>query len=406
MIACKHCLTKNSLDSTFCKHCGTAVPEDERQLALVKHEELVQAGFDMLRENRAAEAMLVAEQAVLEFPTSPGALSLKGMCHEGRGEVAEALDCYEKVVELKPDSALDKIKVNQLRNLMVAKAAEAPASQDRKGALLVAACVAVFLGFGGFALVRALGRPQQVAMQDVKPTPSVVPDTRSLGFTDDPRQRGIDNQGVSPTSAPPSANPGDLTRPSPSQNPVRTPEPATGLPTARADGTLPDPNNPGGEVRPVNPTVPNGFNPNRTPAPRTTDDPNERVIGDNPTASPTPSPSPTGIIEVRPHSGNSGGGGDLAPATGGNGLKAVLAAARSNYQLGKYAEAARGFERAIDMGGGTASNYQRLGDCYRALGRNSQAIGAYERAADLHEAAGNAAGAESCRQHIKVLKGG
>lgn len=244
MIACKHCLTKNSLDSTFCKHCGTAIPDDERQQALMKHEELVQAGFEMLQNNRAAEAMLVAEQAVLEYPTSPAALSLKGMCHEGRGEVAEALDCYEQVVELKPDSALDKIKVNQLRNMMVAKASEAPVAQDRRGAMLVAACVAVFLGFGGFALVRALNRPAPVAMNDATPSPSTVPDTRPLGFQDDPRQRDINNQGVSPTSAPPSMNPSDLVRPTPAPSSA-APEPGTGLPPARRDGQLPDPNDPG-----------------------------------------------------------------------------------------------------------------------------------------------------------------
>lgn len=152
-----------------------------------------------------------------------------------------------------------------------------------------------------------------------------------------------------------------------------------------------------------------------TGRPRPSDDPNERVIDDgnggNGRSGEAPSPSPTGdprgngIIQVNPHNG--GGSGESDGGSGsGNGLKAILAAARSNYQLGKFSEAARGFERAVGIGGGSASNYQRLGDCYRQLGRTGQAIAAYQQAADLHEAGGNAAGAESCRQHIKVLKGG
>lgn len=83
----------------------------------------------------------------------------------------------------------------------------------------------------------------------------------------------------------------------------------------------------------------------------------------------------------------------------------MLGAARSNFQLKHWAEAARNYEEAISLGGGRASSFQRLGDCYKHLGQNAKAVDALNRAADAYENAGNTAGAETCRQEIKLLKG-
>ncbi len=406
MVPCKHCLTANSLDSTFCKHCGTSLPEAELTDAKEKLEALVQTGFDLLKDNRSEEAMVIAETAVVANPSSAAAASLKGMCHEARGEVAEALECYEKVVALKPDSALDKIKVNQLRNMMVAKVTVPPAP-DRKGPLLVAAAVTMLVVVGGIGLVKAMQRPPAVASNDNK-----VPVSSGTGqaLTSFEGSTGPVSTGPpGPIQSTPPSNGGSQlpdngnggTGPIVPPNGGRTGLPPVGSSDNGGGGADDTGHNPVVVVPPViesnhRPTVGGG----------------DVVVIDNPPTSPPvgppgPTPSPTtdpGFIDIKVHGGNKGNGGDDSGSKA-NGLQAVTKAAVSNFQLGRWADAARGYEQAISMGGGRASNYQRLGDCYNHLGKAGQAVDAYSRAAESYEAAGNTASAEVCRQAIKTLKG-
>lgn len=397
MISCKHCLTANSLDSTFCKHCGTQMPEAEVVEAKAKLEELVQTGFDLLKEGRSEEAMIIAENAVTSNPSSPAALSLKAMCHEGRGEAAEALECYERVVDLKPDSALDKIKVNQLRNLMVAKTTAAAASPDRRSAVLLAASIAVLVIVVGIFAVRSLTRaPVQVASNDNRlPQNSMV-------------------QSFAQPTPVATATPGPVNTPAPqpSTAPANTPDTTGGLPTMPpgSGGMLPSAGNDGSEmVPPIKVENPPANNGGSRPAGSPAKNPDDGTIVNPPSPSPSPSapPKSDGQINITVHgqrppsSAGNGGNGES-----GNGLQALLGAARSNFQLGHWSEAARNYEQAIAQGGGRASNLQRLGDCYRHLGQVDKAVDALTRAADSYEASGNQAGADSCRQAIKVLKGG
>ena len=89
MVACKHCSTPNTLDSTFCKRCGTALPEDDVLAGKEKLDALIAEGNKSFNEGRTDEAMAVAETALASNPTSTNALSLKVLCHERRGELAE-----------------------------------------------------------------------------------------------------------------------------------------------------------------------------------------------------------------------------------------------------------------------------------------------------------------------------
>src|SRR5687768_2587278 len=104
MVACTKCESMNSLDSVFCKKCGGALPEEELQVSRQKLDELLKEGFSIFNEGRTEEAMMVAESVIMSNPTSSAAHSLKGMCHERKGEFGEALESYERVVELNPDS--------------------------------------------------------------------------------------------------------------------------------------------------------------------------------------------------------------------------------------------------------------------------------------------------------------
>jgi tetratricopeptide (TPR) repeat protein len=440
-MVCKACLTSNALDSAFCKHCGAPLPDDELQVAREKHEELVQHGYALLKDDKVGEAMRVALQATKDNPSSASALSLLGMAHEAKGEIAEALTAFEAVVELKPDSTIDKIKVNHLRHLLVEEAAQARVQPDRRGALAVALSTVLLIGVGAVGLIWATRNSQTttVAAKDTQAGPNLAQNApkinRASGF-------GTQDTGVPANQPPPIIDPNTLLSGGGTQgtNPMQQPQdnerrnnqgrednggskppsqPGTGLPSGRqgSGNGLPNPEGNGeSQVKPFDPgKIKVEPQPGQTP--KAPDD-GTVVLGNNGGGS-GPSgqgnngksePKGSGIIEVKrsdgsgPKGGNTGGGGGGGQESG-NSRQALLAAARSSFQAGRYAEAARNYSKAIDMGAGTAGTYQRLGDCYRNLGRRGEAIDAYRQAADLFDSGGNAAGADACRAHIRSLGG-
>src|SRR5579862_8728226 len=154
MVSCKSCMAQNSLDSVFCKKCGTNLPADDLQQAREKLEATVADGYKIFSAGRTDEAIQIGEMAVFANPLSTAALSLKAMCHERLGQISEALECHERVLEIDPDSMLDKIKANDLRNLLVARTSIAP-TQSRAP---LAAAVAVFVLVVSIGVVIAKSR--------------------------------------------------------------------------------------------------------------------------------------------------------------------------------------------------------------------------------------------------------
>src|SRR5690349_9064710 len=152
MLACKHCSTPNSLDSTFCKKCGTAVPADLKREASLQLDKLVDEGLAALNAGRTSEALAIADSAVATDPTHLGALHLKSAVHERRGEIADALESAERIVELNPDSELDRIKRNGLRSSLLN--ASTPVVPDRRVAFVAAAAAMVLVACTGILLSR------------------------------------------------------------------------------------------------------------------------------------------------------------------------------------------------------------------------------------------------------------
>ena len=71
MIACKQCQTPNGLDSKFCKNCGQPLSDDAIRNATGKHDQMVKEGYALFNAGLTNEALLVAQAAVEENPTSP-----------------------------------------------------------------------------------------------------------------------------------------------------------------------------------------------------------------------------------------------------------------------------------------------------------------------------------------------
>jgi len=407
MISCKHCATHNSLDSTFCRRCGTPLPEEDLKAAQAKLDELVAEGVTAYNEGRTDEAMAVAESALLSNPSSVMALTLMADCLARKGEVARALECAERIVELNPESELDKIKRNQLRN-QLASSLRLPDKPDRRLAM-TAAAAAVILVVSLGVIVSRLGtdaQAQQVAQLD---TPTNVPAGVDLGQpqTSTPTDPASQTQ---PQAQPPVTEPSAQTNPSggaernldpgdvppvgrenePESSPSRPNLGSSGigglLPRVQGGGEGPEvpPYNPGGitgniGLQQIKPQPP------KTPTSRGNDaDPVEDATTTNSANSAAQPPKDPGEYQITIRKG-SGGGGGSAPE--GNGLEALIRTASQQFQLGNYSAAATTYERALRSGGDAISINQRLGMTYSRLGRSSDAVGAFNRAVQACEGA-------------------
>ncbi len=423
MVSCKHCATLNNLDSDFCRRCGTPLPDNDRQEAQVKLDALIGEGIKALAEGRTEEAMAVAESATIANPASLTAWALKSDCHARRGEVAEALECAERLVELNPDSELDKIKRNQLRSALVSNLRLADRPDKR---------VATMGAFAAFVLVLFLGAAAATFYHN-KDSNSPVADNSltnlnsvpSNGFY--PNGAGeVPNQSQTRGDARSSTDPSDTPAINNQANPSRptvNPLP-TGLPSA-PDGMLPRPDGSGAElnVRLVNPEIRGQVSPtpNATgPAQSADPDPSPSATTSEPVAA-TPPKENAGFIEINVRPGrsnrvtNSGSENSGAAPISSGGIEALVRTGTQQFQLGNYAGAAGTFERAVKMGGSPTVLNQRLGQAYEHLGRNQEAAGAYQRAvtagqADIAAGRGNRerlqAIVETCRQALRALPGG
>jgi tetratricopeptide (TPR) repeat protein len=411
MVSCKHCATQNSLDSAFCKKCGTVIPTEQARAANDRLERAVADGFKAFNAGRVDEAMHVAEQAVAENPTSTTALSLKAMCHERRGEISEALDCHERILELDPESMIDKIKVNDLRNILVTSTSAA-AVPDRRFAIMGAVAAFVLVASIGVLFAKGTGEPT-VAQAQTGQVGAADPATRfDPGATNPQVQTPPGAANTVQTKQEPA-----VTQQQQQPDAQQTPQETATLPkyTAPSNGPqLPNPvgNSPfQGQIGPFRITpdqIPT--TPKSQPAARTSD---PEPQPETQPQQPQPKPEAPGIMEIK-IVGKGGSANTNEPGAEANGPTALVRTARYKYQTGDYAGAALNFERALRAGADPGSINQRLGDCYAKLGRNGEAASAYNRAIDSLQAqisSGRgdrdrlAAALDSCRQAVKVLGG-
>jgi len=419
MVSCKHCSTPNSLDSTFCKRCGTALPDEDVQAAQEKLTALIAEGNTAFNEGRTDEAMAVAESACLSNPSSVPALSLKALCHERRGELAEALECADQIVDLNPDSELDKIKRNQLRTKLSVSVQLATQPPDRRTALIGAVATVVLvlcIGIGAAKIMNRTDTGKSVAADAVKESaPLTVPQVSQ-------QTNPGSNSQTTPPQQQPQQQPRVYDRSSESTG-------GRSLPYSDGSGVLPntgnDPNAPEITLQgniPVNPPLPKA-------------DPNDRDTGkiksptsvastEKPTQGDDPPPKPDetkaaetnpGLVDIHISSGprkTFGGGAENISNAGGAAALDKIGIQR--YQLGSYGAAAASFEQALRSGGDQVTINQWLGRCYGNLGRKSDQVEAYKRCVSAAQAAlakgsGNKdrihAILDTCQQELKVLQG-
>lgn len=384
MIVCSHCATPNALDGTFCKHCGRQLESADVQDALLRAEELLDNGERLFGEGRADEAMMVAESVLDENPRSVRALSLLGVCQERLGDLAGALQTYEKVLTIKPDASLEKIRVHHLRKVLSAKLAK-PAPGNNRLALTGAAATLLVVAAIAIVLATSRGASDQelVASADQKPK-AESPKIETFQDAQANTQQDTPNEGspVPPRSDP---DPRQTVEPAREDEGVETPaaSPSGGAIPGPLDGSIPVKPTVPAEVATQLPPANQGpatQTPGRDPDPATEQD-------ESATVQPDVEAPDNGVIEIRVHKPTppTNGGGQPVQDSAAE-LQALMRAAAEQYQLGRYETAAKSYENALTVGGDPGRIGQRLGQCYEKLGRKADAIRAYERAVAAWEA--------------------
>jgi tetratricopeptide (TPR) repeat protein len=422
MVSCKHCSTPNSLDSTFCKRCGTALPEEDVQVAQEKLTALIADGNTAFNEGRTDEALAVADSALLSNPSSISALSLKALCHERRGELAEALECADQIVDLNPDSELDKIKRNQLRTKLSVSVQLATQPPDRRTALIGAVATVILVLCIGIGVAKVVNRGEASKVGNI----ALQSDSGTRTNTPSQAAPPVNSSGLQPVQQPvqqPTADDSAAAERSAARTPPRYAVPGGGI----LPETGNDPTDPmltlEGPISPLRPPTPNAvITPSsvKTPTPLTPDK-----------GSTTEDPAPTadqhggstvdqgpGMVDIQISSGSKrtfGGGMDSSSGAGGaGGAKALEKVGIQRFSLGSYGSASASFEQALRAGGDPVAINQYLGRCYDHLNRKSDEIEAYRRCVAACQAAisrgtGNKdrinAIMDTCQQELKVLQG-
>lgn len=420
MVACPKCALNNTIDSAFCRKCGYALPQDLVAEAQNKLKELVNKGMTSFNEGNTEEAMGIAEHAVMANPAYPEGHALKGMVHERRSEYAQALDCFETVVSLNPDSTIDKIKLNQLRNAFAQRTAEPKV--DRKGALMAAMAAVLLVSSVGAITYRVVSSSKETPANSAQTSGTTQGNLVSNQNPVNPINPG--NPGTTISNPAPSTPGNQLTddgvKPLGGDESTDNSSNRGGLPKPRDNGWRTN------QIDPVTPNGPIGSRPPRnqnnggggTGLPPVTGNGNENNGGGS---VPSPSNPPSRGTEDTPPPTKPITDGDKDPgqidikitnAKGASGSEAVRRSANEMLKGGDNESAAKAFESAAKAGSGGKA-HQRQAQALNASGKRAEAVAAYERAisayeSDLKAGRGNAdanqAGLNSSKAALRALK--
>lgn len=406
MSVCKACNTQNTDESRFCKMCGCEL-KPAGGAVQIKPEEIdsvLTDGYRLLAEGMVEEAEFIADSILEVEPESSSALALRAAIYEKQDRLEDAIECYEKVVALNPDSTLDRIKLMQLRkkadSLLDSEELEA---RGRNWVAIASAAAAM-------AVVTGLGVAIAIATAPKKPKEPLVATSEVSGFE---QSRGpesaepplpefqLPQNPVAPYEGTGQISPPDF-NPNPSQarNPRFPANPLAG-PVAGA--------NPVWDLNQasVTPERPSGAGVSGGGLPPILDSwqtppSNEPATSASPPPGPDPNylppPKPKGKIEITMRNPGSGSGTDREGESAN-----IYRVAMEKMRAGDYRGAIRDFQAALNGSTNPAQIHQFLGQCYKAIGETGNARSHYEEAIRLYEAAGNTRAAESCRQALRTL---
>ena len=319
-------------------------------------ERLMREAVALFEQGRLEEALLACEGALALDENYAPALSLKGLIHERRGQVADAMAAYERVQAVNPLSVAERARLEALRRQARAAVRPAPVRPLWVETLPVALA---FLGVGlvlliGFALILRWGAP---------PAPAPSQPVASSAET------------LAPVAPPPSTVPAPPAE-TPPPNPPQAIVPPVTVDPSRLALAPAEPAPPRGEI----PTLPA---PESKPAPKQeasktdSDRPRDAEVMPDVKVEETQ----RGVYEIRvervpPQSPNRN-----APRA-----SDALTQAQNLQRAGNYREAIQAYLQALPTAPNPAEVHQQIATCYLRLGDKAnarthflQAIAEYER---------------------------
>ncbi len=206
-------------------------------------ERLMREAMSLYEQGRIEESLLACEGALALDDTYAPALSLKGLIHERRGQIREAIAAYERVQAVNPLSVSERARLEALRRSPRAAVRPAPSRPLWQETLPV---VLAFLGAGmillvGLALVLRWSapapvvesaRPAVAATEPIEPRPTPPPPTAPPPTAEPPAQPPqaivpplvVDPSRVALAPAEPAPRGAIPTLPAPDENAERKPE--------------------------------------------------------------------------------------------------------------------------------------------------------------------------------------
>ena len=382
---CKECQTQNPAANAFCTACGHKL-----QPILVRDiGESLQEGYKLVAEERFDQALLIGHAVLQKSPHESGAYALMAMVHEEKGDIPQAIRCYEEVVRLRPESKIDAIKLAQLRDM----ADPGDASVAPKRGLVVALSVGAAVLAVAVGLAFAWPRGDETAKQGDN---TLLADNGARGFEVPETVVPTQPANQVPEAQEPNTQQQPNTQPAgqqPSQQPVNRAN-RTVLPPAGASGTRRNPN-PSNSGQPLVVDI--------------TPDQLSRIASNNskpPTTEaskpPVQRPADDNVIERRPGQINISESRKANP-TDPNIGENTYRIAQDKMKAGDYRAAIRDFQSALAGSDKKAMIHQLIGRCYTRLGEKASAKQHFEVALGMYEAAGSKSAADSVRREIGLL---
>lgn len=116
-MVCSQCHTPNFRDYKYCRECGNRLEAAEAAGPVDEHaevEQLLQHAFTQMDQGELEKALGTVQAALARDPENPSAHAALGLVYERQGLVQDAIHQFRVVLQLSPDSAADREKLQQL----------------------------------------------------------------------------------------------------------------------------------------------------------------------------------------------------------------------------------------------------------------------------------------------------
>lgn len=380
MKVCKACRAENFENGKFCMECGraleqTAVSGGLQTASREDIDSMLREGFRLIHEGKLDEARFIAESVLASHSQNATAHSLKGMCYEQRGDFWSARREYEEVVSLRPESAIDRLKLAQLRRLCEGPAEYAP--ESNRGIYAIFSATAAALVVIALGIVFALRDRQATSSQETLYV-SQQPQAQGFKLPSAPVRTAVTPPVVEDKPAESAAIlPKPQNRPQVG-NPMGGLAPLTGkfeLTPTRGGKTLPNVSNSASNVDSAAPKV---------------------TASKDPDLIETKQRNP-GRIVIEPSREVPANTSD--PAVSDN----TYRVAQQKMAAGDYRGAIRDFTAALDASRKKALIHQLIGRCYARIGDAANARIHFQTAMQMYEQAGATNQAKACKRELDLL---